>query len=62
MVLSASVKTPDKLSNKVMLYLIAHGICPSLDFNRLPGQKAGEPAQEPVGLRLDLLCWRESGP
>jgi adenylylsulfate kinase len=44
LVLNAADKTPDELANEVMLYLIENGICPSMDYDILPGQKAGEPA------------------
>ena len=44
LVLNAADKTPDELADQVMLYLIENGICPSLDYDIVPGQKAGEPA------------------
>ena len=42
LVLSAAHKSPDELANEVMLYLIAHDICPSLEYDKLPDQKTNE--------------------
>ena len=41
LVLSAVEKTPDVLADEVMTYLVAQGICPSLEDDMLLGQKAG---------------------
>ena len=41
LVLSAAEKTPDVLADEVMTYLVAQGICPSLEDDMLRGQKAG---------------------
>jgi adenylylsulfate kinase len=41
LVLSAAEKTPDVLADEVMTYLIAQGICPSLEDDILIGQKVG---------------------
>lgn len=41
LVLSAAEKTPDVLADEVMTYLIAQGICPSIESDMLLGQKAG---------------------
>ena len=41
LVLSAAEKTPDVLADEVMTYLVAQGICPSLEDDMLLGQKAG---------------------
>jgi len=41
LVLSAAEKTPDALADEVLSYLIAQGICPSIEDDMLLGQKAG---------------------
>ena len=41
LVLSAAEKTPDVLADEVMTYLVAQGICPSLEDDILIGQKVG---------------------
>jgi adenylylsulfate kinase len=44
LILSASEKTPDELANEVILYLIERGICHSLEYDILLGQKVAETA------------------
>ena len=41
LVLSAAEKTPDVLADEVITYLVAQGICPSLEDDILIGQKVG---------------------
>ena len=41
LVLSAADTTPDELADEVMAYLIDQGICPSLDNDKVMGEKVG---------------------